>query len=296
MADKLNDVLAEVKAAMAAEETAAQPEAPDGEMMAEAPAEGEAPAEEGTPSPAAQPEAPTAAPAAPAVDYSAAIAQQTAAIQALQKQLADRDAMVEQQNKRVEKTVEEALEMPTLDIGDLAYEDPAELGKKLNEYNARLAEYNKKVMEAEIGPIKQRYLQAEAEAAVNAAKSRMRGDARFADFDKMETEIDALIKRDSDLSKMAPAKAYATAYLLAKGIEAGKPAPTRSATDIAEEALANDEVMRIINERRLAEVAAAQKNTPKMPGGSAPTPATPVKSPKTLADARTLAMGAFKKI
>jgi hypothetical protein len=295
MADKLNDVLAEVKAAMAAEETATQPDAPDGEIVEEATAEVETPAEDGTPSPEVEPEAP-AAPAAPAVDYSAMLAQQTAAIHALQKQLADRDAMVEQQNKRVEKTVEEALEMPTLDIGDLAYEDPAELGKKLNEYNARLAEYNKKVMEAEIAPIKQRYLQAEAEAAVNAAKSRMRGDSRFADFDKLEGKIDALIKRDSDLSKMAPAKAYTTAYLLAKGIEAGKPAPTRSATDIAEEALANDEVMRIINERRLAEVAAKQKDTPKMPGGSAPTPATPVKSPKTLADARALAMGAYKKI
>ena len=294
MADKLNDVLAEVKAAMAAEESEAQPTAPDGEAVAESPlAEGNV-AEEGTPSP--EPEAPTAAPAAPAVDYSAMLAQQTAAIQALQKQLADRDAMVEQQNKRVEQTVVEALEMPTLDIGELAYEDPTELAKKLNDYNAKMSEYNKKMMEAELAPIKQKYLQAEAEAAVTAAKSRMRGDSRFADFDKLEGEIDALIKRDSDLAKMAPAKAYTTAYLLAKGIEAGKPAPTRSATEIAEEALANDEVMRIINQRRLAEAQAVQKSAPKIPGGSAPTPATPVKSPKTLADARTLAFGAIKKI
>lgn len=296
MAEKLDDVLAEVKAAMAAEDNAAQTPAeapaPEGEQMAEV-----QPAEAGAETPAAEAEAPTEAPvaaqpASPVPDYNAFFAEQRAVIQQLQEKLAEKDKLVEQQGRRVEETVEKTLEMPRLVLPK--YGDEEETARAVDAFNSQMGDYIAAKIAAETAPMKRKYEQAEAEANIAAVKNKMRGDARYADFDNMEKDIDALVMRDPDLAHMNPAKAYTTAYLLARGLAAEKPAPEKSATDIAQEAMSNPEVMRIIAERTAAETQRAQADAPKMPGGGQ-IPATPAKAPKTLAEARAMAFNLFKK-
>lgn len=290
MAEKLNDVLAEVKAAMAAEKPAAQPEqpaAPEGEPMAEPQPAEETPAAEPTAEAPTAPEtevpAAPAAPAEPAVDYGALIEQQNTAIRQMQEQLAASDKLVNQQAQLAEDAINATLEMPRLEIADPF--DGNATARAISEYNEKMNDYIAKKIEAETAPMKRKYEQEAAEAARSAVKSKMRGDTRYTEFGAMETDLDALIANDPDLSHMDPSKAYATAYLIARGLAGEKPAPVRTATDIADEAYNNADVMRILEQRKAEDARKAQSAVPKIPGGNGAVPATPISTPKTLKEA-----------
>lgn len=309
--NELDNVLSVIKADMAkANEAPAQAEVTPN-APAEAPAAAEQPAtpaaepvattaeQPKVPEAPAAPTAPTAPTVPPVPDYNALLNQQSNTIQRLEAELAKRDAAAEQQSKLAEKGAEEALSMPMLSFENIAFDDDDARNAVLAKYNTEMAEYMQKAIASKVneavGPMAEHYRATEAQAKRDGIKARMRSDAKFSDFANVEKRVDAIVATDPDLAKMDPDKAYATAYLMVKGLNGMQPQPQRAASDIAKEVLSNPEVMRIIEEQRVQKAAQAQAAVPPIPGGGNAVPATPPTSPKNLKEARELAMKSFFK-
>lgn len=225
------------------------------------------------------------------------IAQQNEAIEALKRQLAEKDAVIADQSKKAEKAIEEELEMPTLNIDETLFMDDAQKAAALADYNKKMSEYNSKLIDREVAkaiePMRQRFEQAEKAANINAVKNVMRNDAKFADFDALEGDIENLIRNDEDLSKLPPAKAYASAYLMAKGMKQSANQPQKSNSELADEIYRNPELMKLIEQKRAEDIDRRQSGMPKLAQSASATPATPNAAPRNLAEARELALKYF---
>ena len=313
MADNENtnqqpDLRAQLEAALAADEAEeASPEAPQEAAPAETPAE--------TPQEAAQEAAPAQPEPVPAETqtpppatnaqmtqaqadmYSALLNRSAEALRNMQEENAKLRQLIEQQSQVAEQKAEAVAEqpaMPVLDMSQWGYLSDEQRAEKAAEYQNGMMAYFKNAMMQEIEPLKDAYERQKAAAARDQAIAALSGDERLKGFKDDLPMIQNILDKTPELSGADQNRLYQIAYYINRGIQAQN-APQRSAAQIAEEAAANPEVMRILEAKRAAEVAQKNSEVPVVSAssGMSSAAAIPTNRPKTLEEAHRFWENAF---
>lgn len=298
------DLRAQLEAALAADEAAeAAPEAPQEAAPAETPAEATQEAAPAQPEPVPT-EAQTPPPAtnaqmtqAQADMYSALLNRSAEALRNMQEENAKLRQLVEQQSQVAEQKAEAVAEQPTIPVLDMSqwgYLSDEQRAEKAAEYQNGMMAYFKNAMMQEIAPLKDAYEQQKAAAAREQAIAALSGDERMKGFKDDLPMIQNILDKTPELSGADPNRLYQIAYYINRGIQAQN-APQRSAAQIAEEAAANPEVMRILEAKRAAEVAQKNSEVPVVSAssGMSSAAAIPTNRPKTLEEAHRFWENAF---
>ncbi len=292
-----------LEASIAQQAEAADPAQP--QVTEEAPVQAEQtemPAAEVQTEPAAAPvqeTAPTEQAAQPQMNI-AELVNMLAAMRAENEQLRAAQAQAEQVVQEQSAVTEEAeltklLEPPTLDFSVLEYADPELKRAAFEDYSKKLAEYSREQakadLEAQIAPMMENYRREEALAKENNAISLLSGMQEMPGFADELPQIKALLENHKTLSGIEPQERYMLGYFLNRGINANR-APAKTPEQIAGEAMANPEVMRIIEAKRAADIEAKNAQVPTLAAsqGLASSAANVNEAPRDFDEARKLAM------
>lgn len=292
-----------VPAAEPAEEPIAQEP-----VQTEVPAEAAVPAEQAQTAPTVENPVPAQQTAAPVQDNSA-IAMQLAAraaesMRVLQEENARLRAAVQQQGAQAQQMAQAVVEdkapkvpvMPVFDSSRMGYMDENARKSYEDQYGQQMAEYIRYQMAAELAPLRENYERQKAQAEREAAIGSLRNSGRMQGFDEALPQIERILEQMPSLAAEQDAqKRYTMGYLINRGLQAVNAPAQRAAADVAKEAMANPEVMRLIEAERAR--AAAEKNAAAVPQaastGASTAPATPQNRPQNLGEARTLLQKAF---
>jgi len=302
------DLRAQLEAALLSEEAPAAPAAPAEAAPAPeaaqtpAPAEAEQAAAQPTETPAQQTPTPETPPAAPqesaqmtqaqANMYSALLNRSAEALRTMQEENARLNQMLQQQSQVAEQKAEEAAAQPTIPVLDMSqwgYLSDEQRAEKAAEYQNGMMAYFKNAMLQEIAPLKDAYEQQKAAAAREQAIAALSGDERMKGFKDDLPMIQNILDKTPELSGADPNRRYQIAYYINRGIQAQN-APQRSAAQIADEAMSNPEVMRILETRRATETAQKNAEVPVVAAsaGMSSAAAIPTNRPKTIEEAHRM--------
>ena len=229
----------------------------------------------------------------------------TQALRQMQEENARLRAVVEQQNQLARDTAQAVVEdrtpkqpqMPVFDTSGWAYMDDTARQKASADFTAAMAEYMRSQMEGEIAPIKASFEEQREAAAKAAAIGALGNNEKMAGFSDALPQIERILSRTPSLAaEKNPELRYALGYLLKRGYDAVNAVPAqRSAADVAKDAMANPEVMRIIEAERARAV--AERNANAVPQsastGTSNAPAAPQIKPQNLGEARDLLRRSF---
>lgn len=277
------------------QEVVDQAQAAEAAPVEEAPAP--APAQEGAPAE----QAPTEQ--APANDQKldiAGLVNMIAAMRAENEQLraaqAQAQQVVQEQSEVAEETqLTKLLEPPVLDFSVLEFAEPDMKRAAFEDYSRKLAEYSraqaKADLEAQIAPMMENYRREEALAKENNAISALSAMQEMPGFAEDLPQIKALLENHKTLMGIEPQERYMLGYFINRGINAGK-APAKTPEQIAGEAMANPEVMRIIEAKRAADIEAKNAQVPTLTAsqGLATSAVNVNEAPRDFDEARKLAM------
>lgn len=165
-----------------------------------------------------------------------------------------------------------------------------------DQYGQQMAEYIRYQMAEELAPLRENYERQKAQAEKEAAIGSLRNSGRMQGFDEALPQIERILEQMPSLAAEQDAqKRYTMGYLINRGLQAVNAPAQRAAADVAKEAMANPEVMRLIEAERAR--AASEKNAAAVPQsastGASTAPATPQNRPQNLGEARTLLQKAF---
>lgn len=308
------DLRSMLESAFAAEEEpvpAAEPvaeQAVQEPVQTEVPAEAAAAAEQTPAAPSVENPVPAQQTAAPVQDNSA-IAMQLAAraaesMRVLQEENARLRAAVQQQGAQAQQMAQAVVEdkapkvpvMPVFDSSRMGYMDENARKSYEDQYGQQMAEYIRYQMAEELAPLRENYERQKAQAEREAAIGSLRNSGRMQGFDEALPQIERILEQMPSLAAEQDAqKRYTMGYLINRGLQAVNAPAQRAAADVAKEAMANPEVMRLIEAERAR--AAAEKNAAAVPQsastGASTAPATPQNRPQNLGEARTLLQKAF---
>ena len=277
-------------------------------VQTEVPAEAAAAAEQTPAAPSVENPVPAQQTAAPVQDNSA-IAMQLAAraaesMRVLQEENARLRAAVQQQGAQAQQMAQAVVEdkapkvpvMPVFDSSRMGYMDETARKSYEDQYGQQMAEYIRYQMAEELAPLRENYERQKAQAEREAAIGSLRNSGRMQGFDEALPQIERILEQMPSLAAEQDAqKRYTMGYLINRGLEAVNAPAQRAAADVAKEAMANPEVMRLIEAERAR--AAAEKNAAAVPQsastGASTAPATPQNRPQNLGEARTLLQKAF---
>jgi hypothetical protein len=277
-------------------------------VQTEVPAEAAVPAEQTPSAPAAENPVPAQQTAAPVQDNSA-IAMQLAAraaesMRVLQEENARLRAAVQQQGAQAQQMAQAVVEdkapkvpvMPVFDSSRMGYMDENARKSYEDQYGQQMAEYIRYQMAEELAPLRENYERQKAQAEREAAIGSLRNSGRMQGFDEALPQIERILEQMPSLAAEQDAqKRYTMGYLINRGLQAVNAPAQRAAADVAKEAMANPEVMRLIEAERAR--AASEKNAAAVPQsastGASTAPATPQNRPQNLGEARTLLQKAF---
>lgn len=277
-------------------------------VQTEVPAEAAVPAEQTPAAPAVENPVPAQQTAAPVQDNSA-IAMQLAAraaesMRVLQEENARLRAAVQQQGAQAQQMAQAVVEdkapkvpvMPVFDSSRMGYMDENARKSYEDQYGQQMAEYIRYQMAEELAPLRENYERQKAQAEREAAIGSLRNSGRMQGFDEALPQIERILEQMPSLAAEQDAqKRYTMGYLINRGLQAVNAPAQRAAADVAKEAMANPEVMRLIEAERAR--AASEKNAAAVPQsastGASTAPATPQNRPQNLGEARTLLQKAF---
>lgn len=277
-------------------------------VQTEVPAEAAAAAEQTPAAPAVENPVPAQQTAAPVQDNSA-IAMQLAAraaesMRVLQEENARLRAAVQQQGAQAQQMAQAVVEdkapkvpvMPVFDSSRMGYMDENARKSYEDQYGQQMAEYIRYQMAEELAPLRENYERQKAQAEREAAIGSLRNSGRMQGFDEALPQIERILEQMPSLAAEQDAqKRYTMGYLINRGLQAVNAPAQRAAADVAKEAMANPEVMRLIEAERAR--AASEKNAAAVPQsastGASTAPATPQNRPQNLGEARTLLQKAF---
>ena len=277
-------------------------------VQTEVPAEAAAAAEQTPAAPAVENPVPAQQTAAPVQDNSA-IAMQLAAraaesMRVLQEENARLRAAVQQQGAQAQQMAQAVVEdkapkvpvMPVFDSSRMGYMDETARKSYEDQYGQQMAEYIRYQMAEELAPLRENYERQKAQAEKEAAIGSLRNSGRMQGFDEALPQIERILEQMPSLAAEQDAqKRYTMGYLINRGLQAVNAPAQRAAADVAKEAMANPEVMRLIEAERAR--AASEKNAAAVPQsastGASTAPATPQNRPQNLGEARTLLQKAF---
>lgn len=281
---------------------------PAAETPADAPAEGAAdagaqaespvPPAESTVPPAegAVPQNPANAgnanqPGLPSMDALTQVMSRTnAVLQQLQQENAQLRAQIQQQSQVAEQKMEEVAAqpvMPVLDTSRWGYLTDEQRAEESTKYTQALTDYIRAQMDGEIAPIKKMYEQQARESERSNAISRLSEDARLPGFKDALPQIQNIIDKTPSLANESPINQLQIAYLINRGLNQGQ---EKSASQLAQEAMDNPEVMRIIESKRAQDVKAKNAEVPVASAstGMSQAAAIPDNRPKTMEEANRM--------
>lgn len=277
-------------------------------VQTEVPAEAAAAAEQTPAALSVENPVPAQQTAAPVQDNSA-IAMQLAAraaesMRVLQEENARLRAAVQQQGAQAQQMAQAVVEdkapkvpvMPVFDSSRMGYMDETARKSYEDQYGQQMAEYIRYQMAEELAPLRENYERQKAQAEREAAIGSLRNSGRMQGFDEALPQIERILEQMPSLAAEQDAqKRYTMGYLINRGLQAVNAPAQRAAADVAKEAMANPEVMRLIEAERAR--AASEKNAAAVPQsastGASTAPATPQNRPQNLGEARTLLQKAF---
>ena len=187
---------------------------------------------------------------------------------------------------------------PVFDLSRLQYMDDEARAAASADYTAQLTSFIRSQMEGELAPIREDFERQKASAERESAIGALSNDASFVGFAEALPKIERILQSEPALSSEGDMqKRYAIAYLISRGMDAMQPKEEvqRSAADIAKEAIANPEVMRLIESERARQIAEKNADVPRQmaSSGTATAPATPQAKPKTMEEAREFMRRSF---
>ena len=215
-------------------------------------------------------------------------------------------SLVGQQSEAAQNAVQAAVEdktpkpaqPPVFDLSRLQYMDDEARAAASADYTAQLTSFIRSQMEGELAPIREDFERQKASAERESAIGALSNDASFVGFAEALPKIERILQSEPALSSEGDMqKRYAIAYLISRGMDAMQPKEEvqRSAADIAKEAIANPEVMRLIESERARQIAEKNADVPRQmaSSGTATAPATPQAKPKTMEEAREFMRRSF---
>ena len=215
-------------------------------------------------------------------------------------------SLVGQQSEAAQNAVQAAVEdktpkpaqPPVFDLSRLQYMDDEARAAASADYTAQLTSFIRSQMEGELAPIREDFERQKASAERESAIGALSNDSSFVGFAEALPKIERILQSEPALSSEGDMqKRYAIAYLISRGMDAMQPKEEvqRSAADIAKEAIANPEVMRLIESERARQIAEKNADVPRQmaSSGTATAPATPQAKPKTMEEAREFMRRSF---
>lgn len=173
------------------------------------------------------------------------------------------DTLAQMSRQQEETIVDNVMEMPVMDLSDVAFADEATIKKRQEEYANQMAEYVKSGVLKDIEPF--------VEQAKEGQKQKEREDAvtvlekipELAGIRQMLPQLEKIIENNPALSSpdVAMDEKYITAYAIAKGIDAMNAPPPKEPT--AEELFKmyenNEEFQKLVEKKRLEQVENGQQ-------------------------------------
>ncbi len=194
----------------------------------------------------------------------------------------DRASELERENESLRRELEESRQartqealsknegigdIPELDLDGMLYASDEERGRMLAEYNRKLIELAAKQATADmlgrVQPLIRQYDEATVENEMNSALEELSTLEGWGDVRERKGEIRRLSERD-EFSAMNPTQRMAVAALIDRGLRAGA---SRDVNAMADEVMANAELMKVITARNAREVRDKNVNIPAHSAG-----------------------------
>lgn len=224
--------------------------------------------------------APTTSEAAPSSEVSALrslIEQQKAMLEQYQAQL--QATQTEMQNLQsqasaanrsdAEVVAESLLEPPVIDFSAIMYESKEVQDEAQRKWLEDAASFLEQKLSKKYAPIEADYQRREAEIQRTNAKEQFRQNPQFKDFAEREAWMEQILDKTGLRDKLPIDEQYRIAYLMTQGVDAVRarenptpPPATPSVDKRLEAALADDELMRAIEARRIRDLQNRSTETP----------------------------------
>lgn len=172
---------------------------------------------------------------------------------------------LENQKNQSEADMNILLTPPEMDF-ETAYNDKEKRAEIENTYKQKLGEYTKAKLLEEMSPMIEDYKRLTKKAEFDRAKNAIIKDNKFKSFQALLPEAEALIEKHSFLREMSPDKAYITAYLIARGVEAERN-PEKPLGERLEELLKDPSIIKALEEKR-AKAKSERKSSSPILGAS----------------------------
>lgn len=221
----------------------------------------------------------------------------TAEVQTLRQQMAEAQAVAQQNAVAANTAVSEVAsntQMPTLNMDELMYASEEERQTALNNYNRQLIEIAARQATADmlgkISPLMKQYDTAVAKEQMDSAMNELAALEGFGDVRDHSDRIRQISERP-EFANMPMSQRMTLAALVEKGMRASAPQPAPEAPDINSQAdaiLANPELMKALTQKQAIAAKAASGNVPTHTAGGGFSNAAFVKSerPATIEEAR----------
>lgn len=207
----------------------------------------------------------------------------------LKARLAEIESTLQQQSQAAENNVvNQVMQPPKLNREGYEFLSDEEREQRESEYAAAMAEYTKSQVIREFSPALE-YFQKQTKAAeYEAAKNALTSAPELSGIMDDRDGIDRVLSKTPELQNMDPQKQLLFAALINKGIKAvNTPTNTPTPEQIAQQAIASPEVMKIIETKRAQDIANKNQGLPNIAvnSGMSSAQAMPQDKPKTWAEA-----------
>ncbi len=180
---------------------------------------------------------------------------------------------------------------PALNMQELSYLPPDEQQARLAAWQQESMNYAIRTAAAQLreeitrdmAPVKEDYEAKRRIAENDAAKAVLFGMPQFADMKEKEGDIENIIANTPILGSASPEQRYMLAALISRGMRSGRQMTTE---ELIEKALANPDVMKALEARRVAQIRQNNASLPKVvpSSGLGNANAVPESKPKNMED------------
>ncbi len=200
-------------------------------------------------------------------------------------------SQMSQQQK--EAIVEEAMEMPTLDIGGLAFADDETVKQAEAEYAQRMADFVKGGVMKDLAPFVEQAKEGIYQKEKNAAISALSQVPELSGIETLLPQLDKIIANNKWLQSedMSVEERFINAYAIARGVNAINTPPEEPKKELTSEELMelydkNPDFQELVEKKRLEQIKQSQQVPPFSASSGAVNAALNIKEkPKTFDEA-----------
>lgn len=202
------------------------------------------------------------------------------------------DTISQMSQKQKEAIVEQALEMPVLDVNSLAFADEETVKNAQSEYARKMAEFIKDDVMKEMSPFVEQAKEGMYQKEKNEVISALSQIPELTGIETMVPQLDRIIKNNKALfSENIPVdEKYITAYAIARGVNSINTPPEEAKEPTPEELMElydkNPAFQELLEKKRLQEIKKSQQVPPLSSSSGAVNAALNIKEkPKTFEEA-----------